>query len=808
VATESVEIARGLNPRQVGLPGRRAAFVALCGLLLAAVSGHVWGLTETAHAAAEVDTQTARLDRIQAARDPAMVSTVYVEEAPYPICGTPLLVQALAAAQDAPPAYAGRLAKILARLDTEHDVLSPSGHFRIHYDLTGGGAVDATDADGNRVPDYVDEVGRTLDESWDVEINLLGYQAPPSDGNLGGGPEYDVYLTDLAPARFCGLTYPEVGGRTTHSYIQLDNNYTDAVYWYTSGIDALHYTAAHELNHALQMGYYQGADGIWWQEATATWMEDMVFPEVDNYLAFSNSFLWYPEKSLDLLTGSRETDYRIYGACLFAHFLHQRYDVAAVRQVWEEFGRAGSADMDLFDQVIRSYDSGGLASAVAEFGVWNYFTSWRHQEAYYREGSKYPSVAMRDVQVDFSTPEVAIQEVVWVDHLASTHLRLRPELHPGGIQLNLEPRGTGRWRQHLLLAAADGVQVLPLDQGVQYVAAWDRYEEVVLVLTQVDPTGLAYEYATTITYDPDLVDAPAPSLSDVTLWPAEGGTGTSFDFTVTYVSPSNAAPEYARLVLVRPDPPAGEDPQAWLPMTTTDESYADGSVYTCSQTLPAGTYRYYLEFKAGDAVLRTDVVTGPVVQTEASPFEVSGLVTVAGQSDNSGTTIAFARRTGIGAIPAAARTNSTGAWSASGFETGTAYLATPYRPGRIFAPASADFAAATGALNFTADRATDVTLVEGRGPHGFALHPNAPNPFNAETAIRFDLGEASAIRLALYDSSGRLARVLVDGSLAAGTHTITWDATGSDGEALSSGVYLVRLAAGSSVSVRKALLVR
>ena len=35
---------------------------------------------------------------------------------------------------------------------------SPSGHFYIHYDLTGSAAPDSTDSDGNGVPDYIDEV--------------------------------------------------------------------------------------------------------------------------------------------------------------------------------------------------------------------------------------------------------------------------------------------------------------------------------------------------------------------------------------------------------------------------------------------------------------------------------------------------------------------------------------------------------------------------------------------------------------------------------------------------------------------------
>ena len=42
--------------------------------------------------------------------------------------------------------------------------------------------------------------------------------------------------------------------------------------------DALRVTLAHEFFHVVQFGYYQGLDGSWWQEATATWMEDVIHP--------------------------------------------------------------------------------------------------------------------------------------------------------------------------------------------------------------------------------------------------------------------------------------------------------------------------------------------------------------------------------------------------------------------------------------------------------------------------------------------------------------------------------------------------
>ncbi len=61
---------------------------------------------------------------------------------------------------------------------------------------------------------------------------------------------------------------------------------------------------------------------------------------------------------------------------------------------------------------------------------------------------------------------------------------------------------------------------------------------------------------------------------------------------------------------------------------------------------------------------------------------------------------------------------------------------------------------------------------------------NSPNPFRAETTIRYGLAEAGPITLTIYDALGRKVRVLVDEVKAAGEHQVTFD-----GRGLSSGVY-------------------
>lgn len=68
------------------------------------------------------------------------------------------------------------------------------------------------------------------------------------------------------------------------------------------------------------------------------------------------------------------------------------------------------------------------------------------------------------------------------------------------------------------------------------------------------------------------------------------------------------------------------------------------------------------------------------------------------------------------------------------------------------------------------------------------LLQNRPNPFNPITEVAFTLAQESPVRLTVYNLRGQQVARLVEGTLGAGEHTVTWDATGQP-----SGVYFYRL---------------
>ena len=435
-------------------------------------------------------------------------------------CGTPYLLQAMDASTEHQ-----RLKLVQRRPSTQHSLLTPSGHFRVHYDTAGNDAVDLADDDANGIPDYIDLAATVLDSIWVLEVEQLGYNPPPSDNGLDGGDEYDVYVVEIG-GRVYGWAYPGIpSATTTYSHLEIDNNFTNLDYEQTRGLYALRVTIAHEFHHAIQFGYYAKADGCWWQESTSTWMEEVAYPHIDDYLQYLIHFLGEPYRALN--SGACDS-YRIYGSAIFSHFLDQRYgrelepliredlkqhppDLITLRArshlnrlIWEELKERKSIDLDHFDRVIRQVEPGGLGVATGEFAVWNYFTGTRHRDEYYAEGDKYPTVPTRDIAV---AAETVVRDTSLLDATGSVYLRIEPQLRPGGVNLFLDSI-RGAWRRHLLLVGPDSVSVQLVSESPIRVNGWDQFDEVVLVATAAEHTGLAYEHLFTAQFDPNLTDAP------------------------------------------------------------------------------------------------------------------------------------------------------------------------------------------------------------------------------------------------------------------------------------------------------------
>lgn len=86
-----------------------------------------------------------------------------------------------------------------------------------------------------------------------------------------------------------------------------------------------------------------------------------------------------------------------------------------------------------------------------------------------------------------------------------------------------------------------------------------------------------------------------------------------------------------------------------------------------------------------------------------------------------------------------------------------------------------------------------------------AIHPN---PFNPQTTVTFTLSSPERVRIAIYDVRGTLVRRLADQAMPVGEHSLVWNGADDAGRTASSGIYFVRLLAGSFTETRKIVMLK
>ncbi|MDB3868589.1 T9SS type A sorting domain-containing protein, partial [Candidatus Marinimicrobia bacterium] len=88
-------------------------------------------------------------------------------------------------------------------------------------------------------------------------------------------------------------------------------------------------------------------------------------------------------------------------------------------------------------------------------------------------------------------------------------------------------------------------------------------------------------------------------------------------------------------------------------------------------------------------------------------------------------------------------------------------------------------------------------------PESYSLAAAYPNPFNPTTTISFAIPADTDVSIAVYNLQGRQIASLASGSYDAGYHSVVWNA-----DSHSSGVYFVKMVAGSYVNTQKLMLVK
>jgi hypothetical protein len=241
-----------------------------------------------------------------------------------------------------------------------------TAHFCVHYVTSTVDAPDPSDDNGNGVPDYVEQVAAVAEQCFETENTALGWQPPKPDGGLGGDSRTDIYLVQLGGQVF-GYSSPDPGqglSRSQHAYLVVDDDYAPAEFPGTNPLADLEVTFAHEYNHVLQFGYDVDQD-LWFYEATAVWMEDHVYPAVNDYLRYMKR--WAARSKIPLT----RSDIKIYGSAVWNHWLAGHFGDAIVRNAWEQAAsvRPFGYSIDAYNAAIGALGGKDVTHQFARFAA-------------------------------------------------------------------------------------------------------------------------------------------------------------------------------------------------------------------------------------------------------------------------------------------------------------------------------------------------------------------------------------------------------------------------------------------------------
>ncbi len=331
----------------------------LLGSLLLVLSGIAMGDTPmerilSSLEAGEISEMEAAELLVQSVTDYDNLPSLYTDGTDAAPCGTPALLEAMRLGGGTD------LANRPVLTGPEYIIDTPSGHFKIHWTDSGADATNSS---------YANTVALAADSAWAVECDNMGFIHPPPDMNVGGDNKYDMYLCYLGGGVLgyttCAGEYhpPDSTHSCSASHIVIGSNIA------ASGTRVC--TVAHEFQHAIQMSYDYN-EPTWFMENCAVWMEEMVYPTVNDYImyiSYGENPIRYPW--MDIRSGSMYW----YGAFTWPWMMWDRWGYESVRTIWEYCAETyGNTMLSAHDDMFADHGM-TFEEFFMDYGVWRWFTA-------------------------------------------------------------------------------------------------------------------------------------------------------------------------------------------------------------------------------------------------------------------------------------------------------------------------------------------------------------------------------------------------------------------------------------------------
>jgi len=316
-----------------------------------------------------------------------------------------------------------------------------------------------------------------LELSWEVEVDDHGWQE--ADGS-------DKYLL---------VAYIE-DKRSGGAYTYVQNCGGESIPYMVSGNDSWNdpewgaTMAAHEFNHMLQFSYGDAPE-FWWWEATATWVEDYVFPDSNYWSQYVYGYTMAPYISMSA-SDQQDQDifYHMYGMSIFAFYLDDyQGGHDTVLQTWKDArsdsGRYDRSAEDMMDDLGLDWET-----VYADFVTKNTVMDYTQQRWF-------PAVEAED-SVKSLPAEGGSGRQTAPQGYGQNFIKFADGMGEGDLVVRFEGDDKVEWSVQLVESKArrvNRVVTMTVENGVGEATLEDYGdEEVVMVVSPLKWTDSDYDY--------------------------------------------------------------------------------------------------------------------------------------------------------------------------------------------------------------------------------------------------------------------------------------------------------------------------
>lgn len=232
--------------------------------------------------------------------------------------------------------------------------LKESKPFIIYYTTEGQHAV--------KSESYIDSLEKYLHQAYEHHKQILGmenirgalrtyFYNQRVQNNLYPVEVMDLGVEDTDNCGVLGAVFSPPGNSATATQIAIENNFEYDVFcrgygrpgepmtdypWHV----ALKLTIFHELYHSFQVAYTPITNNtLFWAEASATGVEEIALPEINDYILFFSRIFNMPGVSMDSLSNYQNPYQYYYGYASLYLFLYSKLGPKFDSAIWNYFSK-------------------------------------------------------------------------------------------------------------------------------------------------------------------------------------------------------------------------------------------------------------------------------------------------------------------------------------------------------------------------------------------------------------------------------------------------------------------------------------